>query len=70
MLEKIEQYKERITELSNEMEQAPEVKALVEELLADLNTSILQNHSLRRTILKSSSKESRMSTKLRDALYE
>ncbi|MCJ8011164.1 hypothetical protein MUG84_05310 [Paenibacillus sp. KQZ6P-2] len=70
MLEKIEQYEERISGMSKELEQVPEVKALLDELLNDLSTSIQQNHALRRTILKSSSKESRMSTKLRDALYE
>ncbi|MED5017614.1 hypothetical protein P9847_09900 [Paenibacillus chibensis] len=70
MLEKIEHYKERIAELSKELEKAPEIQTLVNELLEDLSHSTQQNHALRRTILKSSSKESRMSTKLRDALYE
>ncbi|GIP25423.1 hypothetical protein J23TS9_05530 [Paenibacillus sp. J23TS9] len=70
MLEKIEQYKERISGISKDIEQAPEVKALLDEMLEDLSTTIQQNYALRRTILKSTNKGSRMSTKLKDALYE
>lgn len=70
MLEKIEQYKERISGMSKDLEQAPGIQALLDEMLEDLSTSIQQNHALRRTILKSTNKGSKMSTKLRDALYE
>lgn len=70
MIEKIEQYQTRISGLAKELEQAPGAEALLNEMLEDLQAAIQQNHTLRRTILKSSSKESRMSTKLRDALYE
>ncbi|MDR0266577.1 hypothetical protein [Paenibacillus sp.] len=70
MLEKIERYQELISGMEEELDQVPEVKELLEELLQDLNDTVRQNHALRRTILKNSSKESRMSTKLRDALYE
>lgn len=70
MQEKINEYKERIASLSAELGQSSEVEGIVQELLADLESVVQQNHSLRRTLLKSSSKESRMSTKLREALYE
>ncbi|MGN7357474.1 hypothetical protein ACTHPF_08900 [Paenibacillus sp. SAF-054] len=70
MIEKIEQYQTRISGLAKELEQAPGAEALLNEMLEDLQAAIQQNHTLRRTILKSSTKESRMSTKLRDALYE
>ncbi|WFR60334.1 hypothetical protein P9222_17075 [Paenibacillus amylolyticus] len=45
-------------------------QALFAELFAEAERLQASNLTLRRTILKSSSKESRMSTKLRDALYE
>ncbi|MBE9912980.1 hypothetical protein G8C92_02875 [Paenibacillus donghaensis] len=71
MFEKMERYQNRINELEEELKQVPEVRELLDELLQDLHETTRQNHALRRTILKSSSsKESRMSTKLRDALYE
>ncbi len=70
MIEKIEQYQTRISGLAKELEQVPGAQTLLNEMLEDLQATIQQNHTLRRTILKSSSKESRMSTKLRDALYE
>ena len=43
---------------------------LIADLLSEVEKLQTSNVALRRTILKSSSKESRMSTKLRDALYE
>ncbi|WP_433620054.1 hypothetical protein [Paenibacillus cellulositrophicus] len=70
MQEKIEAYKARITELTAELGKDPQVEDLVSSLLADLEEAVQQNHKLRLTLLKSSSKESRMSTKLREALYE
>ncbi|KQY87683.1 hypothetical protein ASD24_07555 [Paenibacillus sp. Root52] len=42
----------------------------IADLLSEVEKLQTSNVALRRTILKSSSKESRMSTKLRDALYE
>ncbi|OZB94792.1 hypothetical protein [Paenibacillus sp. XY044] len=70
MQEKIEAYKTRIAELSAELGNHPQVEELLGSLLADLEDAVQQNHKLRLTLLKSSSKESRMSTKLREALYE
>ncbi|MDR9852675.1 hypothetical protein RJP21_03540 [Paenibacillus sp. VCA1] len=70
MKEKLEDYRERVSALSKELGQLPEAAGLIEEMLKDLNELVRQNHALRKTILKSSSKESRMSSKLRDALYE
>ncbi|WP_128102612.1 hypothetical protein [Paenibacillus sp. DCT19] len=45
-------------------------QVLIADLLSEVEKLQTSNMALRRTILKSSSKESRMSTKLRDALYE
>ncbi|KAF9122630.1 hypothetical protein BGX30_001867 [Mortierella sp. GBA39] len=68
MQEKIEAYKARIAELTAELGKDPQVEDLVSSLLADLEEAVQQNDKLRLTLLKSSSKESRMSTKLREAL--
>jgi len=70
MKEKMEEYRERILALSTELERLPEAKRLMEEMMQDMNELIRQNHALRSRILKSSGKESRMSSRLRDALYE
>lgn len=45
-------------------------QTLFTELMSEAERPQASNLTPRRTILKSSSKESRMSTKLRDALYE
>jgi regulator of replication initiation timing len=70
MKEKLVEFRERISALSPELERIPEAKQLIEDMLQEMNELHRQNHALRNRILKSSSKESRMSSKLRDALYE
>lgn len=69
-MESIEQYKQRIADLERTGSLDSETHNLVNDLVQDLDKCIQLNLSLRKTILKSNSKESRMSTKLRDALYE
>ncbi|MEY8746474.1 hypothetical protein [Paenibacillus tundrae] len=68
---------EVLTELQARYDRLKEQAALDEttqvfiaDLLSEVEKLQTSNVALRRTILKSSSKESRMSTKLRDALYE
>lgn len=70
MNESIEQYKRHIAELEKKGSLDSETQMLVNHLVEDLDKCIQLNLSLRKSILKSNSKESRMSTKLRDALYE
>ena len=69
-MESIEQYKQRIADLERMGSLDSETHKLVNDLVQDLDKCIQLNLSLRKTISKSNSKESRMSTKLRDALYE
>lgn len=69
-MESIEQYKQRIADLERTGSLDSETLKLVNDLVQDLDKCIQLNLSLRKTIFKSNSKESRMSTKLRDALYE
>lgn len=70
MNESIEQYKERITALESAGSLDSDTQMLLNHLVEDLEKCIQLNLSLRKSVLKSNSKESRMSTKLRDALYE
>ncbi|MGM1046013.1 hypothetical protein SAMN05661091_3811 [Paenibacillus uliginis N3/975] len=49
---------------------SPEAALLVEQLLKELETVNRQNINLRKAALKSSSKQARMSSKLKDALME
>lgn len=70
MNESIEQYKERITALESAGSLDADTRILLNHLVEDLEKCIQLNLSLRKSVLKSNSKESRMSTKLRDALYE
>ncbi|KAA8782275.1 hypothetical protein ABIE27_000867 [Paenibacillus sp. 4624] len=62
--------KQRYEELNKQGKLDEAAQALFTELLTEAERLQASNLALRRTILKSSSKESRMSTKLRDALYE
>ncbi|OAB46369.1 hypothetical protein [Paenibacillus antarcticus] len=66
----VEQYKERIAALETEGALDLNTQMLLNQLVEDLEKCVQLNLSLRKSVLKSSSKESRMSSKLRDALYE
>ncbi|AOZ91440.1 hypothetical protein [Paenibacillus crassostreae] len=70
MNETLEQYKEQIANLENDGALNSEMQILLNHLIEDLEKCVQQNLSLRKAVLKSNSKESRMSSKLRDALYE
>ena len=69
MTEKIEAYKEKLTELKESGELSTEVEKLLEEMMVDLVELNRSNKALRRAILKTG-QASTMSTRLRDALYE
>ncbi|MNO87448.1 hypothetical protein D3C76_788700 [compost metagenome] len=70
MNETLEQYKEQISRLESNGSLNSEMQILLNHLVMDLEKCVQQNLSLRKAVLKSNSKESRMSSKLRDALYE
>ncbi|WP_434750480.1 hypothetical protein [Paenibacillus amylolyticus] len=70
MNEALSTLKQRYEDLNKEGKLDEAAQALFMELLTEAERLQASNLTLRRTILKSSSKESRMSTKLRDALYE
>lgn len=70
MNETLEQYKEQIAALESEGSLHSEMRILLNHLIEDLEKCLQQNLALRKAVLKSNSKESRMSSKLRDALYE
>ncbi|WP_145331804.1 hypothetical protein [Paenibacillus xylanexedens] len=70
MNEALTSLKQRYEELNKKSKLDEAAQALFTELLTEAERLQASNLTLRRTILKSSSKESRMSTKLRDALYE
>ena len=69
MAEKIDAYKEKLTELKESGELSTEVEKLLEEMMVDLVELNRSNKALRRAILKTG-QASTMSTRLRDALYE
>ena len=70
MNEALTSLKQRYEELNKQGKLDEDAQALFTELLLEAERLQASNLTLRRTILKSSSKESCMSTKLRDALYE
>lgn len=70
MSEAINEMQQRYEELKGQAVLYEGAEALIADLFAEIERLQASNLTLRRTILKSSSKESRMSTKLRDALYE
>ncbi|MBB6022840.1 hypothetical protein HNR77_003939 [Paenibacillus sp. JGP012] len=70
MNEVLNSLKQRYKELQGQGKLDEAAQTLFAELMAEAEKLQASNLTLRRTILKSSSKESRMSTKLRDALYE
>ncbi|MHA0855535.1 hypothetical protein [Paenibacillus sp. CMAA1364] len=70
MNETIEKYKEQIAVLESGDSLHSDILELLNRLVEDLEKCVQQNLSLRKAVLKSNAKESRMSSKLRDALYE
>ncbi|WP_440110493.1 hypothetical protein [Paenibacillus sp. QZ-Y1] len=70
MSEALSELQERYERLKGQAVLDETAQALIADLFAEVERLQASNLTLRRTILKSSSKESRMSTKLRDALYE
>jgi hypothetical protein len=70
MSEALSELQERYEHLKGKSVLDEAAQALFADLFAEAERLQASNLTLRRTILKSSSKESRMSTKLRDALYE
>ncbi|MFC9710028.1 hypothetical protein ACFTRD_17950 [Paenibacillus sp. NPDC056933] len=70
MSETLSELQERYERLKGQAVLDEAAQALIADLFAEAERLQASNLTLRRTILKSSSKESRMSTKLRDALYE
>ncbi|OAB32693.1 hypothetical protein PMSD_17125 [Paenibacillus macquariensis subsp. defensor] len=66
----LEQYRERIAALETEGKLDLNTQMLLNHLVEDLEKCVQLNLSLRKSVSKSNSKESRMSSKLRDALYE
>ncbi|WP_458464031.1 hypothetical protein [Paenibacillus sp.] len=70
MSEALTSLHERYERLKEQASLDEAAQTLFEELFAEAERLQASNLTLRKTILKSSSKESRMSTKLRDALYE
>lgn len=62
--------KEKYEQLEQEVDLDERTRELVADLFAEARRLQASNQTLRRTLLKASSKESRMSSKLRDALYE
>ncbi|HBU85765.1 MAG TPA: hypothetical protein DEF35_29570 [Paenibacillus sp.] len=70
MSEALSELQERYERLKGQSALDEAAQMLFADLFAEAERLQASNLTLRRTILKSSSKESRMSTKLRDALYE
>ncbi|MDK8192475.1 hypothetical protein QP794_20530 [Paenibacillus sp. UMB7766-LJ446] len=70
MSEALSELQKRYERLKGQSALDEAAQTLFADLFAEAERLQASNLTLRRTILKSSSKESRMSTKLRDALYE
>ncbi|MFS0871377.1 hypothetical protein [Paenibacillus xylanilyticus] len=70
MSEVINELQQRYEKLKGQAVLDEDAEALIADLFGEVERLQASNLTLRKTILKSSSKESRMSTKLRDALYE
>ncbi|NMO96897.1 hypothetical protein [Paenibacillus lemnae] len=69
MSEHESEWKQRIAELEQDQKLTPEAREIMQHLLNEVERLTLQNKNLRRAALKST-KQDRMSTKLKDALYE
>lgn len=70
MNDTIVELQSRAKTLKEEGSLSPEASELIGLLLGELETVSRQNINLRKAALKTSSKQSRMSSKLKDALME
>ncbi|MFB4322209.1 MULTISPECIES: hypothetical protein [Paenibacillus] len=70
MSDKMEAWKERIQEAESKGGLSPDALSLIHAMYEEIEALTRQNVNLRRTALKAASKETRMSSKLKDALME
>lgn len=70
MNDKLEAWKQWIQEIESKGDLSPEAGRLVHAMYEEIQTLTKQNINLRKTALKATSKEMRMSSKLKDALME
>ena len=70
MSDKMEAWKERIQEAESKGGLPPDALTLIHAMYEEIEALTRQNVNLRRTALKTASKENRMSSKLKDALME
>lgn len=70
MNDKLEAWKERIQEVESKEGLSPEASGLVYAMYEEIEALMKQNFNLRKSALKATSKEMRMSSKLKDALME
>jgi len=70
MNDKLEAWKQRIQEMESHGDLSAEAGRLVNAMYEEIETLTKQNINLRKTALKLTSKEMRMSSKLKDALME
>lgn len=70
MNDKLEAWKQRMQEIESKGDFSPEASRLVHAMYEEIQTLTKQNINLRKTALKATSKEMRMSSKLKDALME
>lgn len=70
MSDKMEAWKERIQEVESKGGLTPDALTLIHAMYEEIEALTRQNVNLRRNALKAASKETRMSSKLKDALME
>ncbi|KOP63914.1 hypothetical protein AMS62_00700 [Bacillus sp. FJAT-18019] len=70
MNDKLEAWKQQIKEMESKGDLSAEAGMLVNAMYEEIETLTKQNINLRKTALKATSKEMRMSSKLKDALME
>ncbi|AWP28470.1 hypothetical protein PVOR_13129 [Paenibacillus vortex V453] len=70
MSDKMETWKARMQEVESQGGLSPEAATLIHAMYEELEVITKQNMNLRKTVLKATSKQTRMSSKLKDALME
>lgn len=70
MSDKMEAWKARMHKVESQGGVSPEAAALIQAMYEELEVLTKQNINLRKTVLKATSKQARMSSKLKDALME
>ncbi|MGG3282500.1 hypothetical protein [Paenibacillus solani] len=70
MNDKLEAWKQRIQEMESKGHLSGDASRLVNAMYEEIEMLTKQNINLRKTALKATSKEMRMSSKLKDALME